>query len=156
MNSFIYKTQYGDVLIEENGQNIVRIELLDDESIEENEFNETQLIKTAYTQLIEYFEGKRKNFDFPMDPAGTDFQRKVWKALVEVPYGETRSYKDIAEAVESPKAYRAVGNANNKNPIQFVIPCHRIIGSNKKLVGYRGGLDIKERLLLLEKENASL
>lgn len=154
MNRFIYKTQYADILIEDNGQSIVRIEILND-SIEDMKSNETDLIKVCKTQLMEYFKGERVDFNFPIEPFGTEFQKKVWKSLVKVPYGQTRSYKEIAESIDHPKAYRAVGLANNKNPIQIVIPCHRIIGSNKKLIGYRGGIDIKEKLLLLEK-NTSL
>lgn len=154
MNRFIYKTQYADILIEDNGQSIVRIEILND-SIEDMKSNETDLIKVCKTQLMEYFKGERVDFNFPIEPFGTEFQKKVWNSLVKVPYGQTRSYKEIAESIDHPKAYRAVGLANNKNPIQIVIPCHRIIGSNKKLIGYRGGIDIKEKLLLLEK-NTSL
>lgn len=155
MNRFIYNSQYGEILIEGNGESIIKIQLID-ETTDTNNLYETQLIRLAYNQLMEYFGGKRQDFDFPIDPAGTEFQNRVWNAIVKVPYGQTRSYKDIAEFIENPKAYRAVGLANNKNPIQIVIPCHRIIGSNKKLVGYRGGLEIKEKLLQLEKKNASL
>ncbi len=86
----------------------------------------------------------------PLNPNGTVFQKKVWNALCNIPYGETRSYKQVAEAVGNNKASRAVGMANNKNPIMIVIPCHRVIGSNGSLVGYAGGLDIKEKLLFLE------
>lgn len=86
---------------------------------------------------------------------GTSFQRGVWKALEAIPYGETRSYREIAERIGQPKAYRAVGMANNKNPIAVFVPCHRVIGSNGKLVGYAGGLDVKEKLLGLEKQNAN-
>lgn len=154
MNSFIYKTQYGNILIEDNGESVVRIEILEDFT-NGKKMSETELIKNAYNQLMEYFKGERHDFDFPMDPVGTEFQKKVWDALIQIPYGETRSYKDIAEFIDNPKGYRAVGLANNKNPIQIVIPCHRVIGSNNKLVGYRGGLDLKENLLLLERKNAS-
>lgn len=153
MNYYIYKTHYGDILIEDNGKSIVKIEVTE-ESNNNKELKETELIKNAYSELMEYLNGKRQDFNFPIDPIGTDFQKKVWKALIQIPYGETRSYKDIAESIDNPKAYRAVGLANNKNPIQIVIPCHRVIGSNKKLVGYRGGLELKEKLLVLERENA--
>ncbi|MGI5986148.1 MAG: methylated-DNA--[protein]-cysteine S-methyltransferase [Clostridiales bacterium] len=107
----------------------------------------------AASQLNEYFSGKRKNFDLPLEPLGTEFQKKVWAALSEIPYGDTRSYKDIADRVGSPKAARAVGGANNKNPLIIVIPCHRVIGANGDLVGYGCGLDMKRFLLELEKEN---
>ena len=93
-------------------------------------------------------------FDLPLAPVGTEFQIRCWEALLQVPYGETRSYGDIARAAGSPKGFRAVGMANNRNPIAIIIPCHRIIGSNGKLVGYGGGLDIKEFLLELERKNA--
>ena len=115
---------------------------------------ETPLHRKAAEQLREYFDGKRKVFDLPLAPVGTEFQMRCWDALLEVPYGETRSYGDIARAAGSPKGFRAVGMANNRNPIAIIIPCHRIIGSNGKLVGYGGGLDIKEFLLELERKNA--
>lgn len=113
---------------------------------------ETPLIKRTITELNEYFAGQRKEFDLPLAPIGTAFQQKVWQALQTIPYGETKSYKDIAEAVESPKGFRAVGMANNKNHIAIIIPCHRVIGTNNKLVGYAGGLDVKEKLLALEEK----
>lgn len=110
--------------------------------------------KEAVHQLQEYFAGERTVFDLPLAPSGTDFQRSVWDALCEIPYGETRSYKEIAEAIGNPKACRAVGMANNRNPISIVIPCHRVIGANGDLVGYGGGLDKKVWLLQLEKEQS--
>ena len=115
---------------------------------------ETPLHRKAAEQLREYFDGKRKVFDLPLAPVGTEFQMRCWDALLEVPYGETRSYGDIARAAGSPKGFRAVGMANNRNPIAMIIPCHRIIGSDGKLVGYGGGLDIKVFLLELERKNA--
>ena len=111
---------------------------------------ETPLIKKAATQLFEYLNGKRKNFDLPLLKDGTDFQVSVWNELIKIPYGKTRSYKDIAIAINNEKAVRAVGMANNRNKISIFIPCHRVIGMNKKLVGYGGGLQIKEFLLNLE------
>lgn len=104
----------------------------------------------AIEQLKEYFDGSRSVFDLPLDLIGTDFQKNVWRAMLEIPYGKTASYKDIAIRVGNPKATRAVGMANNKNKIAVVVPCHRIIGTDGRLVGYAGGLHIKERLLLLE------
>lgn len=115
---------------------------------------ETPLHRKAADQLKEYFDGRRKVFDLPLAPRGTDFQTKCWNALLQVPYGETRSYGDIARAAGCPKGFRAVGMANNRNPIAIIIPCHRIIGSDGKLVGFGGGLDIKEFLLDLERKNA--
>jgi methylated-DNA-[protein]-cysteine S-methyltransferase len=101
-------------------------------------------------QLEEYFSKTRREFDLPVDMYGTNFQKLVWKQLREIPYGEVRSYKEVAQAIGVPKAVRAVGGANNKNPVSIVVPCHRVIGSNGSLVGYGGGLHIKEYLLTLE------
>lgn len=102
-------------------------------------------------QLTEYFAGKRQQFDLPLDFAGTEFQQKVWQALLSIPFGETRSYRDIAEQIGNIKAVRAVGAANGKNPISIIAPCHRVVGTNGKLVGFAGGLDNKGILLRLEK-----
>lgn len=107
----------------------------------------------AERQLESYFSGRLKSFDLKLASKGTDFQKSVWKALCEIPYGETRTYKDIAASIGKPKACRAVGLANNRNPIAIIVPCHRVIGSNGKLVGYASGVDVKEFLLGLEKAN---
>ena len=107
----------------------------------------------AFKQINEYFEGKRKTFDFLIKAEGTDFQKKVWRALCAIPYGETRTYKEIAQAVGRAKACRAVGMANNRNPISFAVPCHRVIGADGSLVGYGGGLDLKHTLLQMERNN---
>ena len=112
---------------------------------------ETSLMKEAYRQLSEYLQGERKTFDLPLRMKGTAFQQNVWRALLEIPYGETRSYKQIAEAIGNPKAVRAVGMANNRNPLLVVVPCHRVIGANGKLIGYAAGIEKKEFLLRLEK-----
>ena len=111
---------------------------------------ETHLIKEAHHQFSEYLIGERKSFDLPFKFTGTDFQKRVWNALCEIPYGETRSYKQIAEAIGNPQAVRAVGMANNRNPLLIVVPCHRVIGSNGKLIGYASGLEKKQFLLQLE------
>ena len=103
-------------------------------------------------QLREYFAGTRQQFDLPLDFEGTVFQKKVWQALLSIPFGETRSYRDIAEQVGNIKAVRAVGAANGKNPISIIAPCHRVVGMNGKLVGFAGGLDNKKILLCLEKQ----
>lgn len=110
-------------------------------------------IEQCLVQLHEYFDGSRKSFDITCDLVGSDFQKLVWSTLETIPYGQSTSYKNIAIAIQNPNASRAVGNANNKNPIPIIIPCHRVIGSNKKLVGYRGGLHIKEWLLDHERKN---
>ncbi len=123
------------------------------ESHQDYSQEETPLLKEAKKQLEAYFKGCQKIFDLPLNPKGTDFQKVVWQALLLIPYGETRSYKEIATIVGNPKASRAVGMANNRNPISIIVPCHRVIGSGGKLVGYGGGLPIKEQLLRLEQDN---
>jgi methylated-DNA-[protein]-cysteine S-methyltransferase len=101
-------------------------------------------------ELQEYFAGRRRQFSFNLDLRGTDFQLACWRALLAIPYGETRSYADIARAVGCPRGFRAVGMANNRNPVAVVVPCHRVIGSDGSLAGYGGGLDVKRKLLELE------
>jgi O-6-methylguanine DNA methyltransferase len=107
-------------------------------------------MQTYVRQLAEYFAGTRKQFTFPLDLRGTDFQIACWRALLAIPYGETRTYADIARAVGKPQGFRAVGMANNRNPIAIVVPCHRVIASDGTLCGYGGGLEIKRKLLELE------
>ena len=116
-----------------------------------DEKNETSPFSDmVFLQVQEYLQGKRVAFDFPYKLHGTEFQKKVWNALCNIPYGETCTYKDIATAIGNPKACRAVGMANNKNPITIAIPCHRVIGASGKLVGYAGGLEMKKALIKLE------
>ncbi|MBR5571117.1 MAG: methylated-DNA--[Oscillospiraceae bacterium] len=112
----------------------------------------TPLLRQAAAELREYFAGERKIFTVPLAPKGTPFQQQVWAALREIPYGETRSYKEIAAMVGNEKACRAVGMANNRNPLPIFIPCHRVVGADGKPVGYAGGLDVKTFLLELEQE----
>jgi methylated-DNA-[protein]-cysteine S-methyltransferase len=107
-------------------------------------------------QLGEYFAGKRRNFSVTLDMRGTSFQRNVWEALLAIPFGETRSYRDLAKNLGNPQATRAVGAANGKNPISIIVPCHRVVGSNGKLTGFAGGLEAKARLLELEQAHWSL
>ena len=114
---------------------------------------ETPLLEEAWAQLERYFTGELRQFSLPLAPAGTPFQQAVWRALEEIPYGETRSYGEIAGQVGRPKASRAVGAANHRNPIPIVIPCHRVIGAGGTLTGYGGGLDRKRLLLDLERQN---
>ena len=125
----------------------------DKNSCENYQEKDTKLLLEAKRQLKEYFEGKRKLFDLPLKQEGTEFQKKVWDALEKIPYGETRTYKEVAKMVGNEKAARAVGMANNKNNIPIIIPCHRVIGSNGKLVGYALGLEMKKYLLDLENKN---
>lgn len=152
-NLFFYDTAIGKIGIADDGNVITNIYFENEAGANKAQINETPLIKETGKQLIEYFEGNRKSFDLKIEPIGTEFQKKVWQALREIPYGETRTYKEIAITVGNEKACRAVGMANNKNPISIIVPCHRVIGSNGKLVGYAGGMDIKEYLLNLEKSN---
>jgi len=112
--------------------------------------------RNAVRQLKEYFAGKRKIFDLTLIPQGTDFQRAVWQELRSIPYGETISYKELAERIGKPKAVRAVGAANGANPIPIIIPCHRVIGNNGSLTGFGGGLPLKKRLLELESRQLPL
>ncbi|NLI89121.1 MAG: methylated-DNA--[protein]-cysteine S-methyltransferase [Epulopiscium sp.] len=151
-NTFFYNTRVARIGISDNGHSITKVYYADDIDSSNTNINETPLISKAAKQIIEYLDGERTTFDLPIETTGTEFQKKVWKALMEIPYGQTQSYKDIAIKVGSPLAYRAVGMANNKNPISIIIPCHRVIGANGKLVGYGGGLDIKVELLNIEKE----
>lgn len=152
INAAIYETQFGYFQIGYENEHVVFLQKIFDENI--TDFGtKTELTNQVYGQLVEYFEGTRKIFDFPCELRGTQFQKKVWNALCDIPYGETRSYKEIAIAVGNEKASRAVGMANNKNPIVIAVPCHRVIGANGKLVGYAGGLSMKQYLLDLESKN---
>lgn len=123
--------------------------------IEENPLANQEILQTAKKQLLEFLAGERKNFEVPyVFEMGTDFQKGVWQVLTEIPYGETCSYLDIAEKIQNVKAVRAIGQANRNNPLPILVPCHRVIGKNGKLVGYSGssqeGLKIKEQLLVIE------
>ena len=150
INYFCYDTEIGRIKISEKDEKIIGLVFSDYKKEDEIE-KETELIKKAYTQLEEYLSGKRTEFNIEIEMIGTEFQKKVWKELLNIPYGETRSYKDIAIAIENEKACRAVGNANNKNPIAIIVPCHRVVGSDGSMTGYAGGLNIKEKLLKIEK-----
>lgn len=152
INYFCYDTGIGKIKISEKNGKIIGIGFSDCKKESEIE-KETDYIKNTYIELKEYLSGKRKNFDIEIEMIGTDFQKKVWKELLNIPYGETRSYKDIAIAIGNEKSCRAVGNANNKNPIAIIVPCHRVVGSNGSMIGYAGGIDIKEKLLKIEKCN---
>ena len=114
---------------------------------------ETPLLAEGRRQLMEYLAGERSAFDLPLRLQGTDFQRQVWEALRAIPYGETRSYGQLAAALGRPKAGRAVGMANHNNPIPILVPCHRVVGANGSLTGYAGGVDLKQRLLELERSS---
>ncbi len=109
-----------------------------------------EILDQTEEELGEYFAHRRRTFTVALAPTGTDFQRQVWKALLEVPFGQTRSYRDIAARIARPRAVRAVGTANGANPLPIIVPCHRIVGANRRLTGYAGGLDRKRALLVLE------
>ncbi len=145
---FYEETPVGTLCIGEENGAITRVTW--NQIPAEAEQEETALIARCKAQLDEFFTGTRKVFDLPLGPKGTQFQQKVWQALQEIPYGETRTYGEIAAAAGNPKAARAVGMANNKNPIAILIPCHRVVGSRGKLVGYAAGLEKKMWLLELE------
>jgi methylated-DNA-[protein]-cysteine S-methyltransferase len=153
MNVYVQQTALGKLGIAEQDGNITEVYFANEVIPQDVELVETVLINEAFSQLNAYLAGELREFSLPLAPRGTVFMQTVWKALCTVPYASTASYKDIAIAIGNPKAVRAVGLANNKNPIPIFIPCHRIIGSNGKLVGYSGGLEIKEFLLALEKRN---
>ncbi|NMB35253.1 MAG: methylated-DNA--[protein]-cysteine S-methyltransferase [Firmicutes bacterium] len=164
---FFYDSPLGQILMVEDGAAITHLYFIVGDVTSSSDListakaafpdaalKETALLKEADRQMQEYFSGKRKQFSLPLAPAGTAFQQRVWNALKDIPYGQTRSYGQIARTLGNAKAGRAVGMANSKNPISIIIPCHRVIGADGKLVGYGGGLDRKAYLLALEKENA--
>lgn len=163
--AYIYETILGKILIAENGSGITDLSLLcskedrkEGSCGQSSEFviEETPLIKEAAEQLTQYLEGKRREFTIRLHPEGTMFQKQVWEALRRIPYGETRTYQQIAREIGNEKASRAVGMANHRNPIMCIIPCHRVIGADGSLVGYAAGLKIKEQLLTLEKKGSVL
>ena len=149
MFKYSYNTVIGKIFIAEKNGFITHVTFKDIPA----EQKETDLIKKTYLELTEYFNGELQIFDIPISPEGTPFQKIVWDELKKIPYGKTAAYKDIAKRIGNEKACRAVGMANNKNPIAIIIPCHRVIGSNGNLTGYAFGLNIKEKLLKLENMN---
>lgn len=146
----MYHSPFGDMELDYEGGAVTALKMAGKEA--EGKAPEGLALK-VFRELDEYFQGKRKTFDIPLRTHGTTFQEKVWAALRAIPYGEVRSYKEVAEAIGHPKAYRAVGMANNANPIFIIVPCHRVIGSDGSLTGYGGGLPMKRALLSLEKGN---
>lgn len=150
MNYTVFDSPVGKIKIIEEDNIVIEIRFVKDEK---NYNPKTEVLKLAKKEFKEYFTGKRKVFTFPIKLDGREFSLKVYKALMEIPYGETCSYKDIAIKIGNENSQRAVGGANNKNKLPIVIPCHRVIGSNGKLVGYAEGLEIKQKLLELERKN---
>lgn len=150
-----YQSPFGLIRICETGGFLTRADFLEQSpeskhSQPEIIQNSNRLLKDACRQLGEYFEGRRQKFDLSLKPHGTKFQRSAWGSLLSIPYGETRSYLQQAEYIHNPKAIRAIGQANSRNPITIIIPCHRVIGKNGSLTGYAGGLERKKQLLALE------
>ncbi len=152
-NYFVYKFSIGKILVAEEKGYITKITFSETKISLNSILRETPLIKKAKEELEEYFVGKRKKFSIPIKPQGTKFQERVWQAIMKIPYGKTCSYKDIAIKIGNSKAARAIGGANNKNPIAIIIPCHRVIGTNGTLTGYAGGLKLKKKLLFIEEKN---
>lgn len=148
-NIFFYHTYLGQIGIAEEDNKVTNVFFTNPENYY---LKETDILKEASRQLYEYLQGKRQVFSIPLAPNGTEFMKRVWKSLCDIPYGETRSYKDIATDIGNEKACRAVGQANNRNPIPIFIPCHRVIGSNGNLIGYSSGLKIKKLLLQIENQ----
>lgn len=145
-----YKSPIGVLKISSQGEYIIGLDFSEELHLESS----SPIIEECKTQLEEYFKGERREFHIKIKfIKGTEFQKSVWEELKNIPYGEVVAYKDIAEKIQNPKAVRAVGGANNKNPIAIIIPCHRVIGKNGNMVGYAGGINKKEFLLDLEKQN---
>ncbi len=154
MNYTYFESPIGPLLIAGDAQAVTRISFPKDGRAVRPEAEWTESAKgpvgEAIRQLREYFSGRRRDFDLPLAPEGTEFQQSVWRRLQEIPYGATISYGELAKRVGNANASRAVGAANGKNPLPIVVPCHRVIGANGKLVGFGGGLPIKQALLEIE------
>ncbi len=148
--AFFYNSPFGRLGIAEEDDALSNIFFKNTVVPKSYALSESPLLKETAQQLEEYFGGRRTTFELPLAPKGTPFECDVWNLLLKIPYGETVSYAHIAQALDEPKAYRAVGRANGLNPISIVIPCHRVIGTNGSLTGYAGGLEMKKALLTLE------
>lgn len=140
----------GELVVAEDGEGVCDLFLRGEDAPAGMREETTPLLREAARQLSEYFSGRRKAFTFPLSLRGTPFQRNTWNALRMIPYGETRSYRQIAGLIGAPKASRAVGQANHRNPVMIVVPCHRVIAADGSLGGYGGGLSVKRFLLGLE------
>lgn len=147
-----YDSPLGKICIGEDGTGISNLFFGEREIPTSWKQERTPLLDRGFEQIQEYLAGTRKTFDLPLSLHGTPFQMADWNALQQIPYGQTRTYEQIAQALKNPKACRAVGMANNRNPVAVLIPCHRVVGKNGSLVGYAGGLEIKEALLSLEQK----
>lgn len=156
-NSYSFQSPIGFLTICEQDNQLTRLYLDNqDRGISQSRNFEyhSDFLHEVYHQLNEYFAGKRKIFDLPVDSKGTAFQKAVWRELQKIPYGETRSYEDIAVAIGNKKAVRAIGQANGRNPIMIVVPCHRVIRKNRDISGFACGVEAKRYLLNLERENS--
>ena len=148
---FYYKSKFGLLKGCVKGDKLVYLKNTDTKE-NSNKTNKSKFAIKIEKELDEYFNGKRTKFTIPINTIGTEFQKQVWNKLTEIPYGTTISYKELATSVKGKNYSRAVGMANNRNPIPIIIPCHRVVGTKGELVGYRGGVDIKEKLINLEKQ----
>ena len=153
---FFYRTDIGRIGIIEEGRYITNLYFQRENIPQDVVIYETELLKEAGKQLQGYLSGRRKYFTLPLAPSGTDFLLCVWKSICTIPYGKTRSYQKIAQSIGNINATRAIGLACNHNPIPILVPCHRVIGSNGKLTGYKFGIQIKSHLLELEKQHVNL
>lgn len=149
MEFLVFDTPLGQMALAEEEGALTRL-FLPGEGIPRLVSRETPLLSKGRDEILAYLRGERRSFDLPLDPMGTPFQQAVWAELRRIPYGETRSYAQVAAGIGKPKAVRAVGQANHHNPLPIFIPCHRVIGASGKLTGYGGGLDLKQKLLELE------
>ena len=149
MEFLVFDTPLWQMALAEESGALTRL-FLPGEGIPRLVSRETPLLSKGRDEILAYLRGERHSFDLPLDPMGTPFQQAVWAELRRIPYGETRSYAQVAAGIGKPKAVRAVGQANHRNPLPIFIPCHRVIGASGKLTGYGGGLDLKEKLLELE------
>lgn len=154
MDFFLFDTPLGPMALEGEGDVVTGLRL-PGRPMPRRASHPTPLLEQGREELLEYLAGERQHFDLPLSPAGTPFQHRVWQALAEIPYGQTCTYRDIAQAVGCPKGFRAVGMANHRNPIPIFIPCHRVVGADGSLTGYAGGLELKRQLLTLEGVNLS-
>lgn len=153
-NLWFYDSPIGKLgIVEEDGR-LIQVVFGDKGCPQDLNVLETPLIARAGQQLFEYFGQRRKEFDLPFRLTGTDFQKSCWYAVSKIPYGETRTYREVALSLGKPKAVRAMGSANGKNPLPIIVPCHRVIGSDGSLTGYGGGLEAKRYLLNLERGQA--
>lgn len=149
MEFWMFETTLGTMAVGEENGAIVRL-YLPNRPMPRLMPHKTPLLERAEEQILEYLNGQRQVFDLPLAPVGTPFQQRVWKNLLEIPYGRTASYGEIAKAIGSPRAARAIGMANHHNPVPILIPCHRVVGAKGQLTGYAGGLELKQVLLTLE------